>query len=368
MKKTISNLINNNFSYIKFWLVWIFVIYIWYLLYLSLNIIYLIFAAFVISIAMEWIIKFFSRFFNRWIAILISYLIVIFFIILSFLIIIPFIINQTINILKIFIDKALYIQEILQTKWLVYFIQNNTYLPWHIKSIIISNINNQEFLIYFQNLIQQNIANIINRGTDYVKNVWIFAINFIKSFLGALFQIILIFVFALFFSLEKNWVLWFINKLTKLKYKEKINKIYDRLWFWIQWQIILWIFIWFSVYIWLLTLKLFWFKISNIETLALIAWITEIFPVIWPIIWFIPIILVWTLENWLVWFLVLWAFYLILQFIESNILVPLVMKQALGVSSLLVLIMMALWWIMFWIIWVILAVPLSLILTILFED
>jgi predicted PurR-regulated permease PerM len=66
--------------------------------------------------------------------------------------------------------------------------------------------------------------------------------------------------------------------------------------------------------------------------------------------------------------LVIVIFYTILQLMESNILVPLVMKQALWVSALLILITMTLGWVSFGFIWVLLWVPLAVILSLIFED
>jgi predicted PurR-regulated permease PerM len=65
-----------SFSFLlKFWLAGVIVFYISYILFQSLNIIYLILTAFIISIAMESIISLFQKFiFNRTLAILLSYI------------------------------------------------------------------------------------------------------------------------------------------------------------------------------------------------------------------------------------------------------------------------------------------------------
>jgi len=56
-----NNFIFDGASFLKFWLVGLFLVFVSYIFYQSLNIIFLIIAAFIISVAIEAIIEFFQK-------------------------------------------------------------------------------------------------------------------------------------------------------------------------------------------------------------------------------------------------------------------------------------------------------------------
>jgi predicted PurR-regulated permease PerM len=118
----------------------------------------------------------------------------------------------------------------------------------------------------------------------------------------------------------------------------------------------------------LLTLSLFWLDLPNKGTLAIIAWVTEFIPYIWPLLWAIPAVLLALVEyNILGAVIVIWVYYAIQQ-VENNILVPIVMNKALWISPILIFISMLIGGTTLWFIWVILAVPIAVILTLLYEE
>ena len=59
-KETTSFVLTNR-TFLKFWVIGIVVVFLWLFVYKSLSIIYLIFMAYVISLAMEAIIDFFQK-------------------------------------------------------------------------------------------------------------------------------------------------------------------------------------------------------------------------------------------------------------------------------------------------------------------
>jgi len=79
-----------------------------------------------------------------------------------------------------------------------------------------------------QHALQQNISQIISTASNYVANVWTFVVNAIWWFFSAIFQIIMVFVLAIFFSLEKDKVILFLSSISnnKLYFKRKIEKLY----------------------------------------------------------------------------------------------------------------------------------------------
>ena len=319
---------------------------------------------------MESVVSFFEKFINRSLAIILSYIILFTALVMWFILIIPFVINQSAGLIKIFVDKIIDFQHTLQTQGLIYVIQQSSILPWYIKNLLINTSSNSQLVEWLQQVLQKNIAEIVSFGSSYVKNVWEIAVWIVGKFLSVIVQILFVFVIAIFFSLEKDKVIGFLAIISwRQEYmKKKFEKLYNRLGNWLKWQILLCFFIGITVYIGLWTMSLFWMDLPNRWTLALIAWIMEFIPIIWPTLGAIPMALIALSQYGFVGLLVIVIFYTILQLMESNILVPLVMKQALWVSALLILITMTLGWVSFGFIWVLLWVPLAVILSLIFED
>lgn len=360
----------NNFFIFKFWIIWAIVVYISFLMFKSLDLIYLIFASYIISIAMESIIHFFENKTRlpRWIAILISYILAFAFLISWFILIIPFVLNQTWEIITTLVHQISWFQKILQEKWLEEMINSISFLP--MKNLIIWYVSNQYFMESLQTALQQNISSIVSFGTSITKDFGNIVVNIIKVLFSAIYNIVLITVMSIFFSLEKDWVINLIASLTwSSEYVSlKVKKLYLKLWYWLKGQLVLSLFIWTMVYVILYSLKFFGIDLPYKFTLALIAWITEFIPYIWPILWALPAILVAFPTYWIFGVAVVAAAYYLIQFAENNILVPRIMNLALGISPLLIFIAMIEWWIIMGFVWVVLSVPLAVIINLAFED
>ncbi len=358
--------------FLKFWLAFVIIVYISYLLFQSLEVIYLLITAFIISIAMETVINWFQRikFIGRGGAVILSYLLLFTLIIAVFVLIVPFVLSQSAEIIKVIVDKIIVLQKQLQNNWLTYVVNNIWWLPSYVKKLIINALNDSQFMIWLQEVLQKNISEIAKFGTDYVKNIWQIVVTVVWKFLSAIVQVIFVLVFAIFFSIEKEKVVNFISKISwnERYMKIKLKFLYERLWNWLKGQLLLCFFIWIAVYIGLWVLVLFWIDLPNKLTLALMAWIAEFIPIVWPALGASPMALVALTQYWFIGLLVIVIFYTILQLSESHILVPLVMNQALWVSALLILVTMTLGGVIFGFIWILLWVPLAVILGIFFED
>jgi predicted PurR-regulated permease PerM len=67
-------------SVVKFWFLWLVFCFIWYLFFQSLNVVYMILTALIISVSMEWIIiAFENKVKQRWVAIAITYFLLVLF-------------------------------------------------------------------------------------------------------------------------------------------------------------------------------------------------------------------------------------------------------------------------------------------------
>jgi predicted PurR-regulated permease PerM len=185
--------------------------------------------------------------------------------------------------------------------------------------------------------------------------------------LDVLWKIIFVITLSVLFSIEKKSVIWFICNLgwKKREYiKFKLERLYKKLWLRLKWQLLLCLFIAIAMLIALIIMSIFGLEIPQKWSLAVIAWLTELIPYIGPILWWIPAVIVVLLHNWIYAAIVMVGVIFIIQWLENNILIPVVMNKTLWVNPVTIFISMILWWIIMWFIWILLAVPIAVILTI----
>jgi len=129
-KTTAIPFVFTNRMFLKFWAFGILVLFFGLFIYKSLSIIYLIFMAYIVSLAMEAIIDFLQKKLSyRGIAIAVSYLLVIVFFLGAMVFIVPFILNQLSDIMTIVIGNISHFQTLLTTKSLVGIIQDTHWIP-----------------------------------------------------------------------------------------------------------------------------------------------------------------------------------------------------------------------------------------------
>ncbi len=355
---------------LSFWLIWIFALYLWYVLFNTLELLYLIIAAYIISIAMEVLIDGFQKILPRIWSIIVSYVLLLLLLISGFVVVIPFVIAQSADIVQSLVDVVYSFQDDLKKYWLEHVITNTPLIPAFMEGFIIEQMQDTEILFTIQMAIQQNINEIASWWSWFINNVGSIVVSIVSWFFSALFQILLVFVLAIFFSTQKDWVINLIGSLWGKKdyIVAKMHKLYRKLWFWLKWQFLLAIFIFVTVFLLLNTVALFWIDLPNKFTLALIAWLTEFIPMVWPVLWAIPALLIAVHEYWFVWFLIIGLIYLLIQWFENYVLVPIVMNQALWINPLLIIVAMLIWGSLMWFVWIVLSVPIAVIVSLIFED
>ena len=114
-------------------------------------------------------------------------------------------------------------------------------------------------------------------------------------------------------------------------------------------------------------MSLFGFDIPNKLSLATIAALTELIPYIWPLLGGIPVVILATVSYWWMGLILSWTVVFIVQRLENNILIPMLFKQNLGVSPVVIFLCMVLGGVTIGINGVILAIPIAVIITILRE-
>ncbi|MBS8122239.1 AI-2E family transporter [Candidatus Vampirococcus lugosii] len=361
---------NDTSRFLKFWLIGAMVAYISFVVFNSLNLLYLIIAAYIISIAMEILIEGFQKFLPRVLGIIISYLLLLVLLLSGFIIIIPFVLAQSADIMQSFIDIISGIQNDLKSNGLEYVISNSNFIPGFLKNTILDQINDRSVIIAIQTAIQDNISQIASIGTGFINNVGSIAVNIIGGFFSAISQVLLVFVLAIFLSLQKDSVMNFIGAMSSNKDYViiKLKKLYKKLGFWLKGQFLLSIFIFITVFILLNTISFFGMDLPNKFTLALISGLTEFIPILGPVLGAIPAMLVAISEFGFIGFITIVVIYTLIQGFENYILVPLVMNQALGVSPLLIIIAMLLGGSLMGFVGIVLSVPIAVISNLIFED
>jgi len=350
-KEKKSNSIDKS-SMWSFWIIGWIAVLIWYFAFQSLDLLYLVITWIISSMASEKFIRFFQKWMPRWIGIALTYILLLLFLFAGIILVVPFLIQQSAELSSILIERALGIQTMIQEQWLTSIIQNSI-LPDSLKTTLV-----------------EYLSEIVTLGSSYIKNAGDFAVTLLWNAFSAIFSIVIVITVAVFGSIEKKWVSKFIASLSSTpRHMEKtVNGLYDTLWNWLVGQLMLSLVVGVMVGIWLFILSLFGLWLPSSFTLALIAGLTEFIPYLWPILWAIPGIFVATIAYGFKGFAAAWILYMIVQWTENNILVPLIMSQSLGVSPLLIFVSMIIFGSLLWLLWVIIAVPIAVILNIIYKQ
>lgn len=349
-----------------FWGIWAVVVFLSYALFQLTNVLYLIITWFIVSLALERFIQFRQRMWcSRGFALWLSYVILIVFMLSGMIIMIPFIVTQLASLLQIAFDAVQGFQLQIQDEWLLTVIQSSS-LPDMVKTRFATQAVDGGRVSLIQSVLTENITQIVAVGGESLKSAGTIAVGLVDSVFNTLFQIVLVITVAVFFSLERLAVFLFVAKLTKHPKRtyETLQQLSSQLGHWLEGQLLLCLIIGSCVAVWLRIMSRFGLDLPNKFSLALIAWLTEFLPYIWPLLWSIPALLVALLWFWWKWVLVTALLYRWIQTAENNVIVPAVMSQKLWVSPLVIFLCMLLWASLFGFLWVLLAVPLAVMVTI----
>lgn len=229
----------------------------------------------------------------------------------------------------------------------------------------------QPFLSQFlEGIDQQTIADSLKTALlkvgeqlqSIAGNAW----KALKVIFNGVFNVVLVLLLTFFLVIDDKVIEQFIRSLFPARHEqyilEKSKLIKIKTGNWLRGQITLVFAIGILTFIGLSILK-----VEYAVTLAMIAGIMELIPVIGPMIAAIPAILIAVnTSGWLVlWVLIL---YIVIQQLENNILVPVIMKKAVGIHPIIIILAMLIGAKFLGILGVILAVPVATILSIFVKD
>lgn len=355
-----------RFSFV-FWLYGLLAVLLGFVVYHGFAVIVLIIAAYIISIAIEWPVRFIKKL-GVWrpFALFLSYFLVVI-VILAIVMVVPFVAIQLGNFVSLFVNHVVSIQKVVLSIGWVEYVQQSQFLPAYFKRLLLAGLQDPTFSVQLQSAMTQ----LVGTWQSFISYLTGFALKTLTSFLTISSKVSILLVLAVFFSIEKDRVLSFwVSFLSKQKtdvshVHERIVTVYSKLQLWLKGQLFLMLYVWLLVFVWLYVLELFGVSIEQKWLLAIMAGVTEIIPYLWPILWGIPAVLVATLSHGVVgWFSVLVIFFIV-QWTENNIVVPVVMNKVLWVNALVVFISMLLGAWLLGFIWVVLAVPIAVIVTVL---
>lgn len=354
---------------LKFWLIGLAIVILWYMMYISLSYIYMVIAAFIISLALEWCIVFWQRLTkSRWIWILITYLLTTFFVLSGFIILIPFFFNRWTELLQSLMSWLLKLQSSLAQLWVPWYIEEAKRLPTFLKDELIQwmqNSNSDNVL----NIITENIWSIMSTSSGYVKSIAWQALIFFGNIFSIIVDFSIVLTLCIFFSIAHYDIKYGLKYIFRhyTNVLPRIDAAYSGITTRLKSQLFLCLFIWIMSYLWLWALELFGISIPQKWTLAILAWLFEIIPYIGPFLWALPAaISALIFSGWrgLVAIIIL---YILIQQSEEKILVPVLMWKTLWVSPLIVFLCMILCGTIMWFLWVLLAVPMAVIVSLAFR-
>ena len=211
------------------------------------------------------------------------------------------------------------------------------------------------------------LLNIANKLSDVAGNVF----NAIIVIFNGFFNTILVLVITFLMTVDEKGIDNFILSLFPARHaiyiKQKSDAIKEKMGYWLRGQIVLCIVVGLCVYIGFLIIGLFTENVEYAATIALVAGFTELIPYVGPFLaWFIAMPIVANQSPMLiVWMTVLMY---VVQTLENNIIVPLVMHRAVGISPIFIMFAMLVGFSFLGVLGMVLAVPVATAVSIFVKD
>ena len=193
----------------------------------------------------------------------------------------------------------------------------------------------------FQASVLSVLNAILESSTSYLKQFSSSIFSVIGGFFGILANLVIVFTMAIFFSIEKDYLVSLLAKPfarhRKSEVKAKIDDVYRKLSLWLKARVYLSLFIFLAIYLAFWVMKWLGFALPNIFSLALITGLLDIIPYVVPLFAMIPIVILAWIHHGIWGMLIVGGVYLLLQWVQNNVILPLLMEKQLGVNSVLVL-------------------------------
>jgi len=264
--------------------------------------------------------------FPRGIAILVQYFIALFIFLFLILSLIPIIADQLQEIAVLISDQVNAFLTNPQISLPLLTVDTNIRLTELVK-VTLENLQITQFTDVLQQL-SQNMSSFSQS---------IAVVTRIAGSVGAFFiRLVIVLVLAFFIQIEKEHIRHWIRSFFTSRYRAyldiKTDAIHQKIGQWARGQLLLGLAIGTLVFVALSILR-----IPYAATLAVLAGFTEFIPYIGPFIAAVPAILIALTEGGFLWALIVAGVYYVIQWCENNLLVPLIMKRAVGLSPIAII-------------------------------
>lgn len=188
----------------------------------------------------------------------------------------------------------------------------------------------------------------------------------LNSLFGGLIQLVVVLVISFYLIVQENGLKKFLRSVTPAKYQpylmQLINRINIKIGLWFRAQLLLMLTIFALTY-----LGLWGLGMNYVLVLALWAGLTEIVPYVGPIIGAVPAIFLGFTISPTMGLLVL-LLYVIIQQLENNILVPTIMRRAVGLNPIVSILVILVGVKIFGIIGAVLSIPVATVIAVFMSD
>src|SRR3989338_7190489 len=188
----------------------------------------------------------------------------------------------------------------------------------------------------------------------------------LNSIFGGLIQLMVVLVISFYLIVQENGLKKFLRSVTPAKYQpylmQLINRINIKIGQWFRAQLLLMLVIFALTYLGLWALGM-----NYVLVLALCAGLTEIIPYIGTIIGAVPAIFLAFTVSPTMGFLVL-LLYVVIQQLENNILVPTIMRKAVGLNPIVSILVILVGAKIFGIIGAVLSIPVATVVAVFMSD
>lgn len=246
---------------------------------------------------------------------------------------------------------------------------HDLYASWGIKALwlppVIQGYASQLDIGSVLNSAKENIWSISKTVSTVLSSIWWHGMWLFVSIWWSIFNFVMVLIFALFITLERKDIAKAFHKYMPNTISKKVNEIepwiMNILSSWIKWQILLASSIFIITLTGLWILSLFWINTNHTFSLAMIAWVMEFVPFIWPILALLPALAL-SFSLWSEGVIAIIILYVIIQQVENNLLVPYLMGKSLNLSPFFVMFMTIAWATVWGILWMFLALPIAAII------
>lgn len=188
----------------------------------------------------------------------------------------------------------------------------------------------------FVDFIRENARGLLAQPSNYISNVSGGVVSFTSSFFGGVFSFVILVVVSFYLAAREKGIEDFIRLVVPLQYESYVVDLWLRsqrkMGQWFRAQLLLGALIGALIYIGLTILG-----IKYAIVFAFIAAILELVPIVGPILAAVPAVLIAFLQSPFLALMVV-ILYVVVQQLESHVVVPVVMKSTIGISPIVVVI------------------------------